>query len=827
MLGVYYFTLQTHTSGKNLLWSATSTPVDSPASYSPISDRGLPANQRIVRTSLISSSSPRSNPFDQLPTHNMRRISSITRTASVGNLGPSGLADTTNSNPHGRFKTYSKIEKQELEAQALLRLRELKNRKEAEINQAKAEQAAKDKENIDKATAPAITSTIPSITVTAPTDVPKQITQPTPSLFNPAQPADDTSKSADAPKSQPLFGFPSTSSQPSAMVMPPMVSKPLVGSATPNTSPFPPAVTAPVTLQIGDKPASSSSAPPSSFPFGPSPASSSATGTTQPTVNSFTPVTTVPATSTTSKTDQVPKSSFLFNFPSSNPAPNMNGNTGSTAPGSNTNTATSKPVFSFGLGAPKSTPEQKAPETASQFISGNNAPLGRPTPPATVAASSAPPQSSPFNFAKPTTDTSTPNPFTVPAPQPASTQVNSNFAVNNTSTQPKFNFGLGSSANTSSTNSSTVNNAAAPATVPNATSSNPFGSTTKSSPMVSFTPLTPNGGTGVMNSATGGAPKTAPDPSSFGFKAPTTSSTPSTFGFNTSNAVPTSGFGAPDHSNANGSNTSNVFGSTVFGTKPTENKGADSSGTPQTNKMSFNFGVTGGQTSSSNVSGPQSSNPFGQTTAPKPATTSSSLFGALGSQPTNTFGSTSNFGTTNNPFGLSNTAGSSSSGPTSTTGFGSQPNQAGSSSQTTNIFGNTGAATSSSFGFTKLAEAPKPVFSIPPTTNGTTSTTAASGLSKPSFQFNPHAQNNSSNNSSAPTSTTATTTTPGFAFNFGSDKSSAASKPPQQSGFNAPSSTPSTQFNTEANPNPFNFGSSFTPNNGLSATSIFGSTEQK
>lgn len=820
--GAYYLTLQTHTSGKNLLWSATSTPVDSPASYSPISDRGLPGNQRIVRTSLISS---RSNPFDQLPTHNMRRISSITRTASVGNLGSSGLADTTNSNPHGRFKTYSKIEKQELEAQALLRLRELKNRKEAEINQAKAEQAAKDKENIDKATAPATASTIPSITVTAPTEVPKQITQPTPSLFNPAQPADDTSKSADAPKSQPLFGFPSTSSQPSAAVMPPMVSKPLVGSATPNTSPFPPAVTAPVTLKIDDKPASSSSAPPSSFPFGPSPASSSATGTTQPTINTFTPATTVPAASTTSRTDPP---SFLFNFPSSNPAPNTNGNTGSIAPGSNTNTATSKPVFSFGLGAPKSTPEQKGPETASQFINGNNAPLGRPAPPATVAASPAPPQSSPFNFAKPTTDTSTPNPFTVPAPQPASTQVNSNFAVNNTSTQPKFNFGLGSSANTSSTNSSTMNNAAAPATVPTATSGNPFGSTTKSSPMVSFTSLTPNGGAGVNNSATGGAPKTAPDPSPFGFKAPTTSSTPSNFGFNTSNAVATSGFGAPNHSNTNGSNTSNVFGSTAFGTKPTENKGADSSGTLQANKMSFNFGVTGGQTSSSNTSGPQGSNPFGQTTAPKPATTSSSLFGALGSQPTNTFGSTSNLGTTNNPFGLSNTASNSNSGPTPTTGFGSQPNQAGPSSQTTNIFGNTGATTSSPFGFTKPAEAPKPVFSIPPTTNGTTSTTTAPGLSKPSFQFNPHAQNNTSNNNSAPTSTTnATTTTSGFAFNFGSDKSSAASKPPQQSGFNAPSSTPSTQSNTEANPNPFNFGSSFIPNNGLSATGIFGSTEQK
>jgi len=345
--------------------------------------------------------------------------------------------------------------------------------------------------------------------------------------------------------------------------------------------------------------------------------------------------------------------------------------------------------------------------------------------------------------------------------------------------------------------------------------------------MVSFTPLTPNGGTKVDKPTADGSvtSKAAADPSLFGFKGPVASSTSTAFGGGASKGAAASGFGATNPFNSNGSSPSNVFGSTAFGTQSAENKPADSSSASQANKPLFNFSMTGGQSSSSNVSGPQSSNIFGDA---KPAPASSSLFGALGAQSTNTFGSTSNLGTNNNVFGSSNAAGNSSA----TNVFGSQPNQTDSSSQATNTFGNTGAGPSGTFGSTKSAEAPKPVFSPMPTTNGTTSTAATSDPPKSSFQFSNPPQNSTGSSNGALPPNAATGTAPKFMFNFGLDRGSAGSNPPQPSVFGAPTSTPGTQPSTqEAKPNLFSFGSPFAANSASSGVgSIFGSsnsTEQK
>ncbi|KAF9450942.1 hypothetical protein P691DRAFT_700256 [Macrolepiota fuliginosa MF-IS2] len=816
--------LQAHINGKNLLWSSTSTPVDSPVSYSPVSERA-PTNQRIARTSLSSFGSPRTNPFDQIPTHNVRRISSITRAASVGS--PS-LADSTNSSPHSRFKTYSKLEKQELEAQALMRLRELKSKKEAEAKEA---QAAKEKENLDKTQGAAAFSTIPTITVTAPTEASKSATQPS-SLFSQPKPAEDTSKPTGASKPPPLFGFGPTSTaiKPSADAIKP-IDAPKLTSFGPTTTPFP-SVTPTPALKADTKPtAPASNGPSLPFTLGAPSAAPSTAQTAQPGSNLFGPSAPKPPTSGTDS--GAGASRISFNPPTTTTAPQS--------------TATANPTFSFGF---KPAAEQKTPEitAASQSAgSGGSSLLSRLDPPmdSTIAAptpSSSQPSS--FNFAKPSANTTAPNPFSAPTSQPTTTQATSSTTSTTAATQPKFNFGFSAApANTSTANTSTIANTSA---------ANPFESVVKGpyQLMVSFTPLTPDGGVkpAMLNSG-----RSAPESSSFGFKA----AAPPTLNANDSNAskntaIPafgtSSGTSKPFGMNASGSNMNSVFGSTTFGAKPAENKPTEVNGSSsQPTKPLFSFGMTGGQPSSANLaSGSQSGGSVfgsGNATTAKPTSTSSSLFGALGPQTTSAFGSTPAPGAGKSAaptsvFGSSNASAAPTSAPTGI--FGQQPsslNQAASNSQPPNIFGSAGAGAPSVFGATvnKPAEATKSPFTLTPVTNGTssTTTTAASEAQKPSFQFKlPGPANNanaSSNNPSGLQSTSAPSSGSTFTFNFANPNKSNTNQP---SMFGGPASGSQSVFATK--PSTFGTGSVFGGASGsgsafnpLGAASQSNPTEQK
>ncbi|KAF5364265.1 hypothetical protein D9756_000288 [Leucocoprinus leucothites] len=803
--------VQTQTNGKNLLWSSSSVPLESPISRSPVSERALGVNQRIIRTSLTSNT-PRTNPFKHVPAHSTRRISAISRAPSLGIIASPGLTDSTNSSPHTRYKTYSKLEKQELEAQALLKLRELKSKKEAESTQAKNERAAKGTASFS----------IPTITITTPLDASKSTPQPP--RFSSPKPAEAILKSAEVPKPPSTFPFPSStdSAKPTAAIQ---------SSLFPTTSmsAFPSAPSSTAT-KVDDKP----SAAPSFFPLTTLsvPAPSSSSGITPTTARSE------------GKPEQSTHPSISFNLPgttlSSNP------NTASVVPQSNT---TSRPLFPLGAashpthvaasGLPSQPPTSQSTSDSPSLFSRLN-PTQSNTASSTAAAN--PHQSNSFNVSKPNTETTTPassttsNPFATSNPQPTTQPTSSDSST--AGNQLKFKFNFTGPTSTSPNTSTATNVNPAPAAPPRPS-------------MVTFTPLTPGGGTKDPRAGNNVSDTSKPGAhaSPFGFKAPASSTN------SDSSKPPTSVFGASGGtSNPFGttgpSNTTSTFGGTTFGTKPAETKPMESSST-QTTKPLFNFGVTGGQASSAKDTSQTPPSMFGTSagtpaaTAAKPAPTSSSLFGALGPQTTSTFGTTSTPGTANtsgstNVFGTTLATPSSTSTPTNV--FGSNTAGASSGSASTNIFG-TGTSTSSgtqpsnifgsagtSNGFgvnnAKPTEAPKSVFGVAsaPATNGTTLTATTTEQEKPTFKFQLPASNSNGTNDTGSSGMVSTSSSgPQFTFNFGMPKNSSGSGLSQTPVFGA---TSGGQSAFSAKPNAFNVGSTFGSGSGSSSFNPLGTASQ-
>ncbi|PPR05214.1 hypothetical protein CVT26_012290 [Gymnopilus dilepis] len=303
-------------AGKNLLWSqsTSSTPTMSPASQSPVAAE-TPSEfgrQRSFRHSLAGtpvglplsasvSSFAQSQLNSQVPT--VKRIASNARATSLSGGSPvpagpgsPGLSDSTNvatskaagtKTPH---KVFSKWEKQELEAQAMMKIREATKKKEMEKEaklkeaaaeklrlekeklekerldkeKAEKERQAKEKEAAEKAKAASATSGTtpapPQITVTAPSGGPS-----VPNGFF-TQPAAAAAKT-DA--SSPFSFKPAASSTPT--------------TATNGTAAATPAAQPPSTSSFSFGPAGNTNAPkPGSFSFGPTsgaaPASTAAAG---------------------------------------------------------------------------------------------------------------------------------------------------------------------------------------------------------------------------------------------------------------------------------------------------------------------------------------------------------------------------------------------------------------------------------------------------------------------------------------------------------------------------------------------------------------------
>ncbi|KAF8806215.1 hypothetical protein BYT27DRAFT_7191526 [Phlegmacium glaucopus] len=198
-------------AGKNLLWgsSTASTPTASPPSHSPATE--TPPESAKARSyrdsyrhSIATTVGLPISPFrtSQIPT--IKRIASTTRVSlSPGLNGSPGLSDSTNGTPRTINKVFSKWEKQELEAQAIMKMREANRKKELEreaklkeekenAERAAAERARCEKERLDRERAEKErierekaeaerkskeVTQVPKITVTAPSS--ENVTAPT------------------------------------------------------------------------------------------------------------------------------------------------------------------------------------------------------------------------------------------------------------------------------------------------------------------------------------------------------------------------------------------------------------------------------------------------------------------------------------------------------------------------------------------------------------------------------------------------------------------------------------------------------------------------
>ncbi|KAF9534629.1 hypothetical protein CPB83DRAFT_878985 [Crepidotus variabilis] len=623
-----------HVPGKNLLWStsATSTPTISPASHSP--SEGTPeiyqprVSHSSYRHSLGGSTGLPGSPFGNTGMPTVKRISSTSRALSMsgslngltpfagslnGHESPApGLSDSTIASPRSPGpKVFSKWEKQELEAKAIMKVREANKKKEMEREaKLKAEKDAKEKVEKEKAlsaenarlerekaekdrldreraekeskqreetSAKASATSVPNITVVPPPGtfngtgggaVPN-------TFFNPPKPAELTptptaapsttnffSKSAEPPKPAPsTFSFGST---PSAAPTP---------AAQPTTSPFslPPPPT-PIAEKKETTPATT--ATPASGPalfshMGPPPQPTQPSEQSKPN-----PLFSFPKANASSTTTSTPGASFSaanpvkFGFPTSGGSSSNATSTPATAPGSS---------LSGALGGPA---DSKA----------------------NVAA--APPL---FNFKAPTTSSQ---------PAGAFPGTGTGAAAN-----PSFGFGNKPPAFSSTTTNGTKE-AAKPAF---GTTTTAFGTATKSTPFGQENNTPSPFGATTLGSA---------------FGQPTNGTTTSAFGGASASIAP-SPFGASSTPNPFATNNAKPEAKTTFSFGP-----STSSSTPAaTSGSTFSFGATKSATpapaSASAFSFGGSSGAAVTSTKPSPfgapaSTTSNSLFGNAATNTTTT-----------------------------------------------------------------------------------------------------------------------------------------------------------------------------------------------
>ncbi|KAG6856783.1 hypothetical protein H0H87_000751 [Tephrocybe sp. NHM501043] len=658
-------------AGKNLLWKSTSnTGTSTPRQITP--PPATPQAKQHLFGSSASTLGLRINPFGNAPSAG-KRISSAVRRPSV--IRPDGtstvppsptgpiahsLSDSTNNSP--RYKTFSKWEKQDLEAKAMMKIREANRLKEDErLQKLKKEQEA--------AAPPQV---VPTITVTKADDAKPAETKASTFSFGAPTSAAPEAPKKDAPSaSNPLFGPPKASSQTPLFAPPPSqpTSKPPTAPAPVSTSASP----QPTGSLFGSKPnqksfvsfgpSSSSTPAPStivtsapapapvnanlgiptskpSFSFGPLPGTQ--TQTSQAGEKKNEPASgasllsrmgpAVPTAPPATQASQTPPA-FGFGKPSTAEAPkstspfgNMSTPQPSAQPASaQPATESSGPKFSFGFG---NKPAGGAPPTTSSSSSSLTGALG---------ASEAPkPAASAFSFSKPATPAST--------DKGNATTASSTAPAANGSNGPKFNFGMPSS---SGSNPFAVKTTITPVTNGTTTTpaqptfggfgAKPTGESSSSTPAPVPAPSAFGFGAKPVGESSSSTPAPAPAPSAFGFEAKpagesssstsASAPTPSTFGFGakpageSSSSTPASaptpsafGFGAKPATNGSAPTQS------VFGAQPT-------AGSSSTAAPSFSFGAK--PSTSTSTSAPTQS-AFG---APSSAASPAPTFGGFGTQP--------------------------------------------------------------------------------------------------------------------------------------------------------------------------------------------------
>ena len=606
-------------AGKNLLWRSRSA-APSPLSHLPAQATPLgtpPRQMDPYRQSVATNVGLRPNPFQQ----NGKRIASGARVASVfsghgisSSSASPGLTDSTNgSSRNNGYKTFSKWEKQDLEAKAMMKMREANMKKQAEKEQKEREEREKaEKEKKEKeaaAAAAAAAKPIPTITITTPAE-------------------------AKAPQTEPKASIP--------MFAPTSSSESTKGAATAKQTLFWPASAPSFTLgnapslKSEDKPPAKSATPqPSGSTFFTNLSSGLPAKPTAPLPGGGVTTDNKPPQST-------PQSTFSF------PAPSTDSTAGNST----------RPAFQFNL-----TPSQ--PPRATEGLkdglgatdSGSGSLLARITP-------SAQPQQSSFSFGKPAADD---------VQKPTSifgntnTQVSSTLATTiSTTSKPKFDFGvsnkplssaLAPAAPTSSLSDALGNNTVKPAStglsfnfkVPAAPAGGTSGANTGTTAAKFSFGATSAGETSSFAGNKASAPATAPQtseaqtkPLSFG----TTSFTPA-FGTSPFGSSKDSADTAVPQSSENQTNPS-PFGATItsstspFGT-PGGSKGSAPAAASQSNESQ-------NTPSAFNTANSSSASPFGafggDTAASKPA------FIGFGNGTQGTLGTTG-FGAGSTAFGSS------------------------------------------------------------------------------------------------------------------------------------------------------------------------------
>ncbi|KAF7290894.1 hypothetical protein HMN09_01267800 [Mycena chlorophos] len=248
--------------GKDLLWDSPASPfaanILSPAEKEP--GRFKAHFKQTVASDL---GGIRANPFENVkPGEVAKNIARLASRRIGAEREQSGLADSTNNGILGRPKTFSKWEKQNLEAQAMSKIREATQAKQRE----KELRERLEREKAAAAAAPAPTTTIPTLTLTAPTT---ESAKPAggfsllPSTTTPTT----TPASTEAPKSLfPTPAPPAENKPPSLVSASP--SNPLFAKPAATT---PAAPAAPLTFSFGPSSTTAKAAEPAqkpaSFPF--------------------------------------------------------------------------------------------------------------------------------------------------------------------------------------------------------------------------------------------------------------------------------------------------------------------------------------------------------------------------------------------------------------------------------------------------------------------------------------------------------------------------------------------------------------------------------
>ena len=366
-----------------------------------------------------------------------------------GLSGPPGLSDSTNGSPRTATKAFSKWEKQELEAQAIMKMREANRKKELEreaklkeerekAERAAAERARLEKERLDRERAEKErvekekaeaerkakeAAQVPKITVTAPSS--DNVAAPTTSMGVPnffSMPPTGSITATPVVNTAPFF---SNASAPASAPT-------NFAQAEPTKSQSPFNLTAPSGNSSGS--AAASSLRPSTFSF---PSSTTGPKTEGSTQSSFGPLSSTQAPATTlepSKPTPAQPSQQPFSFPKPNGLNSMNINhpqtvhTPSAQPNPSASSSTNAPPkFSFNIPNKPVTPNPPPATSTTAFPSSSSltGALGSDKQ-KTNNNTSNPPT---FNFKVPTT------------PASASTNTTSTTPAATTSASSKFVFG--------------------------------------------------------------------------------------------------------------------------------------------------------------------------------------------------------------------------------------------------------------------------------------------------------------------------------------------------------------------------------------------------